>query len=118
MDHLLDPRRAVRRGRLRHQGRHRFLANRSPDVRNGLGDAKVFAKQSAVDAFAATPPDQLLTGLRGKDVLFTFIESYGRGAIDDPAMAPEVDATLDAGRRRRCKTAGFASQQRLADAPP
>src|SRR5205085_9001951 len=47
-----------------------FLANRIQNVRNGLGDAKVFEKQSAVDAFAATPPDQLLTGLHGKDVLF------------------------------------------------
>ncbi|MEU0027202.1 sulfatase [Streptomyces sp. NPDC006335] len=91
------------------KGNTEFLANRVQHVRNGLGDAKVFEKQSAVDAFAATPPDQLLTGLRGKDVLFTFIESYGRVAIDDPAMAPEMDATLKKGDAT-LKAAGFASR--------
>ncbi|MEU0944199.1 sulfatase [Streptomyces canus] len=91
------------------KGNTEFLANRVQHVRNGLGDAKVFEKQSAVDAFAATPPDQLLTGLRGKDVLFTFIESYGRVAIDDPAMAPEMDATLKKGDAT-LKSAGFASR--------
>ncbi|KUM86881.1 MULTISPECIES: LTA synthase family protein [Streptomyces] len=91
------------------KGNTEFLANRVQQVRNGLGDAQVFEKQSAVDAFAATPPDQLLTGLRGKDVLFTFIESYGRVAIDDPAMAPEMDATLKKGDAT-LKAAGFASR--------
>ncbi|MFJ4201279.1 sulfatase [Streptomyces sviceus] len=91
------------------KGNTEFLANRVQHVRNGLGDAKVFEKQSAIDAFAATPPDQLLTGLRGKDVLFTFIESYGRVAIDDPAMAPEMDATLKKGDAT-LKAAGFASR--------
>ncbi|MFJ8539536.1 sulfatase [Streptomyces sp. NPDC093591] len=86
-----------------------YLANRVQYVRDGLGDAEVFKKQLPVDAFAKTPPDQLLTGLRGKDVMFTFIESYGRVAIDDPAMAPEVDATLKEGDAR-LKAAGFASR--------
>jgi len=91
------------------KGNSEVLANRVEYVRNGLGDAKVFRKQAAVDAFAATPPDQLLTGLRGKDVLFTFVESYGRVAIDDPAMAPEMDATLAEGTSR-LKAAGFDSR--------
>ncbi|MER7564486.1 sulfatase [Streptomyces sp. NPDC097941] len=91
------------------KGNTEFLANRVQHVRNGLGDAKVFEKESAVDAFAGTPPDQLLTRLRGKDVLFTFIESYGRVAIDDPAMAPEMDATLKKGDAT-LKAAGFASR--------
>ncbi|MGX1472206.1 UNVERIFIED_CONTAM: hypothetical protein RKD50_001014 [Streptomyces canus] len=98
------------------KGNTEFLANRVQHVRNGLGDAKVFAKQSAVDAFAATPPDQLLTGLRGKDVLFTFIESYGRVAIDDPAMAPEIDATLKKGDAT-LKAAGFASRSGWLKSP-
>ena len=91
------------------KGYSTFLANRVQYVREGLGDADVFRKQLNVDAFAKTPPNQLLTGLRGKDVLFTFIESYGRVAIDDPTMAPEMDATLKAGDAR-LKAAGFASQ--------
>ena len=62
-----------------------------------LKDERAFAKEAAADAFGDTPADQLLTGLRGKDVIFAFIESYGRSAIEDPAMAPGVDATLDDG---------------------
>ncbi|MGW7730264.1 sulfatase [Streptomyces canus] len=98
------------------KGNTEFLANRVQHVRNGLGDAKVFEKQSAVDAFAATPPDQLLTGLHGKDVMFTFIESYGRVAIDDPAMAPEIDATLKKGDAT-LKSAGFASRSGWLKSP-
>jgi hypothetical protein len=91
------------------KGYSTFLANRVQYVRDGLGDADVFKKQLTVDAFAKTPPNQLLTGLRGKDVLFTFIESYGRVALDDPTMAPEMDATLTAGDAR-LKAAGFSSR--------
>ncbi|MGW7257653.1 sulfatase [Streptomyces sp. NPDC054834] len=91
------------------KGYAQYLANRVQYVRDGLGDAEVFKKQLPVDAFADTPSDQLLTGLRGKDVMFTFIESYGRVAIDDPAMAPEVDATLEEGDAR-LKAAGFAAR--------
>jgi hypothetical protein len=82
------------------KGNAEFLGNRVEQVRAGLKDARVFEKQAAVDAFAKTPPDQLLTGLRGKDVLFTFIESYGRVAIDDPAMAQQTDAVLKEGTGR------------------
>ncbi|MFF4805062.1 sulfatase [Streptomyces sp. NPDC001351] len=91
------------------KGYAEYLANRVQYVRDGLGDADVFKKQMAVDAYAKTPPGQLLTGLRGKDVMFTFIESYGRVAIDDPTMGPEVDATLKAGDAR-LKAAGFAAR--------
>ncbi|MFF4360058.1 sulfatase [Streptomyces sp. NPDC001604] len=90
-------------------GYAQYLANRVQYVRDGLGDADVFKKQMAVDAYAKTPADRLLTGLRGKDVMFTFIESYGRVAIDDPTMGPEVDATLKAGDAR-LKAAGFAAR--------
>ncbi|MEU1168782.1 hypothetical protein ABZ372_55245, partial [Streptomyces sp. NPDC005921] len=75
-------------------------------VRAGLADARVFRAESAVDAFAKTPPNRLLTGLRGKDVLFTFVESYGRTAIEDPAMARQVGAVLKEGSAS-LRAAGF-----------
>ncbi|MFF4565108.1 sulfatase [Streptomyces sp. NPDC001435] len=86
-----------------------LIDNRVQQVQAGLQDARVFQRQAAVDAFAKTPPDQLLTGLRGKDVLFTFIESYGRTAIDDPAMAPRIDEVLKEGTAG-LKAAGFESR--------
>ncbi|MDH6220833.1 sulfatase [Streptomyces pseudovenezuelae] len=98
------------------RGYTQYLGNRVQYVRDGLGDADVFKKQIPVDAFAKTPPDQLFTGLRGKDVLFTFIESYGRVALDDPTMAPEMDATLQAGDAR-LKSAGFASRSAWLRSP-
>ncbi|WUH33545.1 sulfatase [Streptomyces sp. NBC_00445] len=98
------------------KGNAEFLGNRVEQVRAGLRDARVFQQQAAVDAFAKTPPDQLLTGLRGKDVLFTFIESYGRVAIDDPAMAPQIDAVLKEGTRS-LDAAGFASRSAWLKSP-
>ncbi|MGP4007041.1 sulfatase [Streptomyces sp. 4N124] len=98
------------------KGNAEFLGNRVEQVRAGLRDARVFQQQAAVDAFAKTPPDQLLTGLRGKDVLFTFIESYGRVAIDDPAMAPQIDAVLKEGTRT-LDAAGFASRSAWLKSP-
>ncbi|WAX81516.1 sulfatase [Streptomyces sp. KMM 9044] len=91
------------------KGNAEMLANRLEQARAGLRDARVFEQQAAVDAFADTPPDQLFTGLRGKDVLFTFIESYGRVAIDDPAMAEPIGTVLQEGTDS-LKAAGFESR--------
>ncbi|MEU2156895.1 sulfatase [Streptomyces sp. NPDC019396] len=85
-------------------------------VRAGLEDKEQFAKESRVDAFRATPPDQLLSGLRGKDVIFTFIESYGRSAVQDPAMASQVDAVLADGTQR-LRAAGFSSRSAFLTSP-
>ncbi|MFJ8632093.1 sulfatase [Streptomyces sp. NPDC093568] len=98
------------------KGNAEFVNNRVEQVRAGLKDGRIFEKQAAVDAFAKTPPDQLLTGLRGKDVLFTFIESYGRVAIDDPAMAPQTDAVLKEGTSS-LKAAGFQSRSAWLRSP-
>ncbi|MFJ7071854.1 sulfatase [Streptomyces sp. NPDC098781] len=98
------------------KGNAEFVGNRVEQVRAGLKDGRIFEKQAAVDAFAKTPPEQLLTGLRGKDVLFTFIESYGRVAIDDPAMAPQIDKVLKEGTSS-LKAAGFESRSAWLRSP-
>ncbi|CCK30203.1 hypothetical protein BN159_5824 [Streptomyces davaonensis JCM 4913] len=64
-------------------------------VQNTLRDEAAFAKEAKEDSFGATPAAQLLPDLRGKDVIFTFIESYGRSAIEDPIMAPGVTSALE-----------------------
>lgn len=93
-----------------------LLRNRAHMVRDGLADERRFAEESAVDAFRGTPADQLLTGLRGKDVIFTFIESYGRVAIEDPDMASQVGAVLADGNSRLRK-AGFSSRSAFLTSP-
>ncbi|MEV6111483.1 CDP-alcohol phosphatidyltransferase [Streptomyces sp. NPDC052109] len=75
-------------------------------ARNTLRDEAAFQKVAKVDAFGNTPGSQLVPDLRGKDMIFTFIESYGRSAIEDPIMAPGVDTTLDA-RTKALAKAGF-----------
>nr|WP_203723079.1 CDP-alcohol phosphatidyltransferase [Streptomyces coelicoflavus] len=71
-----------------------------------LRDEAAFAKEAKADRFGATPGAQLVPDLRGKDMIFTFIESYGRSAVEDPVMAPGVGRTLDASTEALAK-AGF-----------
>lgn len=90
--------------------------DRTLQVRAGLRDQSAFAEEVTVDAFRDTPGDRLLTGLRGKDVIFAFVESYGRDAVEDPEMAPQVGALLDAGNQR-LNAAGFASRSAFLTSP-
>lgn len=86
-----------------------LVEDRVERVRATLRDEREFAKVAAVDTFGDTPADRLLTGLRGKDVIFTFIESYGRSAIEDPLIAPGVDAVLDR-KTEELRAAGYSAK--------
>lgn len=86
-----------------------LVENRVDRVKATMRDEREFAKVAAVDSYGDTPGDQLLTGLRGKDVIFTFIESYGRSAIEDPAIAPGVDSVLDE-KTEELRDAGYAAK--------
>jgi hypothetical protein len=79
-------------------------------------DRRQFAAEAADDAFRDVPAPDLLTGLRGKDVVFTFIESYGRSAIEDPKLNQRVDATLADGNRT-LEAAGFAARSGFLTSP-
>jgi hypothetical protein len=74
-----------------------------------IHDRGVFAKQINNDAFRNTPTNQLLTGLRGKDVLLVFVEAYGQQAVQGASFSPEVDAALAQGNKR-LQSAGFSSR--------
>ena len=98
------------------RGETALAESRVDQVRTDFRDQRAFAKAAAHDNFAATPPSRLLSALRGKDVIFTFIESYGRGAVEDPGMAPGVDAVLTAGTNS-LKAAGFSSRSGWLTSP-
>ncbi|TQJ23199.1 phosphoglycerol transferase MdoB-like AlkP superfamily enzyme [Micromonospora sp. A202] len=85
-------------------------------VRLRLDDRKTFSTQIEADRFADTPGDQLLTALRGKNVVLAFVESYGRDAVEDPEFAPQVGAVLDSGTSR-LQAAGFAAQSGFLTSP-
>ncbi len=46
------------------------------------------------DPAASVPASDLLTGLRGKDVVIAFVESYGQAAVEGTNFSPGVDAAL------------------------
>jgi hypothetical protein len=93
-----------------------LAVDRAISVRRGLRDHQVFAREVTHDSYANTPGDQLLTGLRGKDVMLAFVESYGRTAVEDPRFAPQIDALLDAGTKQ-LNAAGFASRSGWLTSP-
>ena len=78
-------------------------------VRSGLHAQEILAREIPRDRFRATPGDRLLTGLRGKDVLLLFVESYGRVAVQDSSFSPGVDAVLDKGTAQ-LRAGGFSSR--------
>jgi len=93
-----------------------FAFDHAVQVREGLHDQEAFAAEAAVDAFRDTPGDQLLTGLAGKDVVISFVESYGRSAVEHPELAPRIGAVLDKGSRE-LREAGFASRSAFLTSP-
>jgi hypothetical protein len=81
-----------------------------------IRDRSVFARQISHDPFAATPASQLLTGLRGKDVLLLFVESYGKVAVRDSSIAAADDAVLARGDKR-LQAAGFSARSAFMTSP-
>ncbi|WP_433260854.1 sulfatase-like hydrolase/transferase [Micromonospora vinacea] len=85
-------------------------------VRLRLDDRETFGALIEADRFGDTPGDQLLTALRGKNVVVAFVESYGRDAVEDPEFAPQVGAVLDRGTSE-LSAAGFAAQSGFLTSP-
>ncbi len=85
-------------------------------VQADLHDRSVLARQLAHDRFRDTPGNQLLTGLRGKDVLLVFVESYGRSAVQGSSFSPRIDRVLDQGRQQ-LHAAGFDARSAFLTSP-
>jgi len=78
-------------------------------VRADLRDRARFSAEIANDRYGSTPGDRLVTGLRGKDVLLVFVESYGKLAVEGSPFSPGIDAVLDEGTRQLAAR-GFSSR--------
>jgi phosphatidylglycerophosphate synthase len=81
-------------------------------VQADIHDERVFAGEIKHDSLRDTPANQLLTGLRGKDVLLVFVEAYGQQAVQGRSFSPGVDAALRTGDRQLA-SAGFAARSGL-----
>ncbi|MEV4412345.1 sulfatase-like hydrolase/transferase [Catellatospora sp. NPDC049609] len=82
----------------------------------GTRDGQTFAEQLSTDAFRGMPAAEALAGLRGKDVIVAFVESYGKVALADPELSPQVGAVLDAGYDR-LRGAGYAARSAWLTSP-
>ena len=87
-------------------------ARLATQVTDDLRDEREFERALKQDPFRDTPGNDLLTGLRGKDVLLVFVESYGRTALGSPV----VGSALEAGDRR-LQQAGFSSRSGFLTSP-
>src|SRR5215475_7792325 len=65
------------------------------DTQTALRDQRRFEQAiHGSDPEASVPASDLLTGLRGKDVIIAFVESYGQVAVQGTTFSPGVDAVL------------------------
>ena len=95
----------------------------------GLAVAQVRATQAAVqdqrlfeqtirspDPEARVPASDLLTGLRGKDVIIAFVESYGQVSLQGTTFSAGIDASL---RRDNASlaSAGWSTQSAWLSSP-
>ena len=79
----------------------RFVVNEVHTVRTDLGDeARFMALIDRSDRYRKTPANRLLKGLRGKDVLLVFVESYGKIAVQGTSFSPGIDAVVNAGTQQ------------------
>jgi len=85
-------------------------------VKTGLEDRATFGREIAHDRFRATPGHRLLTGLRGKDVLLVFVESYGRVAVEGSSFSSRIGTVLDQGTAQ-LRAAGFSSRSAFLTSP-
>jgi phosphatidylglycerophosphate synthase len=85
-------------------------------LRADIADHGVFAKEISHDRFRGAPADQLLTGLRGKDVVLAFVESYGKVAVQGSSFSPRIDSILDHGTKR-LGAAGFSARSGFLTSP-
>jgi hypothetical protein len=81
-----------------------------------IRDQRSFQKAAADDPLRDVPADRLLTGLRGKDVIIAFVESYGRVAVQGSSVSPGVGAVLDSGTRR-LHASGFSARSAFLTSP-
>jgi phosphatidylglycerophosphate synthase len=95
----------------------------------GLAVSQVRAYQAAVsdprrfgqatrspDPEAAIPAANLLTGLRGKDVVIAFVESYGQVAVQGSSFSPGVDSVLHQ-QNGMLTSAGWSTQSAWLSSP-
>lgn len=79
-------------------------------------DQQRFDAAVELDRFHDAADAELLSALRGKDVLIAFIESYGRTALEGSPSSSPVRAVLDGGTSR-LHASGYSSRSAFLTSP-
>ena len=82
----------------------------------GLAALADLPEQIATDPYRDAPGSDLLTSLKGKDVVFAFIESYGEVAVQESGFSGGVDQALRDGEAQ-LRADGYASQSAFLTSP-
>ncbi|MGN6176349.1 MAG: CDP-alcohol phosphatidyltransferase family protein [Streptosporangiaceae bacterium] len=86
-------------------------------ARAALNDPRIFERAiHSPDPQATVPASGLLTGLRGKDVIIAFVESYGQVAVRGTSFSPGIDGVLRKGTASLAR-AGWSSQSAWLTSP-
>ncbi len=94
-----------------------FAATEVRNIAAASRDRAAFPVQLASpDPHRQTATANLLTGLRGKDVIVAFVESYGQTAVQGSSFAPGVVSVLDRGTRA-LDAAGYSSRSAFLTSP-
>jgi len=87
------------------------------DTQAALRDQRRFEQAlHGSDREASVPASDLLTGLRGKDVIIAFVESYGQVAVQGTNFSPGVDAVLRRGTASLAR-AGWSTRSAWVTSP-
>ncbi len=93
-----------------------LAADKVQMVQADIHDEGVFAAEIRHDRFRYTPGSQLLTGLRGKDVILDFVESYGQVTVQGSSFSRAMDALLKRGTKQ-LKASGFSASSAFLTSP-
>ena len=81
------------------------------------GDPRHFEQATrAPDPESTVPASNLLTGLRGKDVIVAFVESYGQVAVQGSSFSPAIDSVLHQ-QNAKLTGAGWSTQSAWLSSP-
>jgi hypothetical protein len=86
------------------------------EIPAAIRDRRDFERATLADPLRDVPASRLLRGLRGKDVLVVFVESYGRVAVQDSSFSSGITRVLDTGTRR-LQAAGFSARTAYLTSP-
>jgi hypothetical protein len=94
----------------------RYLVDQVDRLSGELDEMRRFDRDVARDPLERVDPRDALAGLRGKDVLLVFVESFGRVAVEGSSFSARINRVLDSGTRRLAD-AGFESRTAFMTSP-